>query len=60
VQHLSRDRQAAGHELRIYDFAEGGSDLDDVQKQAGEMASLVTDRVVDLDVDKAVLGASLR
>jgi hypothetical protein len=44
--------------MRIYNFAEGGSELDDVQEQSQELITLVTDKVVDLDADKAVLGAS--
>jgi len=58
VQHLSRDRQAAGHDMRIYDFAQGGSTLDDVLEQSEAMSKLLRDRVVDLDADKAVLGMS--
>jgi len=44
--------------MKIYDFAQGGSTLDDVLEQSEEMSKLLRDRVVDLDVDKAVLGMS--
>lgn len=58
VQHLSRASQEAGHDLRIYDFAVGGSFLLDVKRQAEKLARIVKEGKVDVKPDSAILSES--